>query len=116
MAEARDAGQGSPVDDRVDRAPPDGLARTAYRVVQEGLTNARRHAPGAPVSVVLSGQSGGGLRSRCATPRPGGSARAGGPGLGLTGLTERVELAGGGLQAGPTAGEFRLRVSLPWPA
>jgi signal transduction histidine kinase len=122
VAEAREAGQEASCDDRVTSpAPPDGLARTAYRVVQEGLTNARRHAPGVPVNIVLSGQSGGELVIEVRNPAPSAGAPWSGappgrPGLGLAGLTERVELAGGALRAGPAGGEFRLRVSLPWPA
>ena len=40
---------------------PDAAGRTVYRVVQEGLTNARKHAPGQPVSVTLDGGPGAGL-------------------------------------------------------
>jgi hypothetical protein len=53
--------------------------------------------------------------SRSATPSATPSA-APGSGSGITGLTERVDLAGGSLEHGAAAGEFRLRASLPWPA
>ena len=60
VEETRDAG--TPVDlaDRITRPEelPDGLGRTAYRIVQEGLTNARKHAPGLPVRLLLDGRPG----------------------------------------------------------
>ena len=40
---------------------PPALGRTAYRVVQEGLTNARKHAPGQPVRITMAGEPGGRL-------------------------------------------------------
>ncbi|HSZ42996.1 MAG TPA: histidine kinase [Trebonia sp.] len=121
VTESRDAGTRVDVETRV-RAPEDlpGTAgRTAYRVVQEGLTNARKHAPGAPVRLVLDGQPGGLLtvelsnRTRPDEPWP----AINGSGTGLIGLTERVRLAGGELDhAVGTGGEFRLRARIPWPA
>ena len=99
---------------------PSALGRTAYRVVQEGLTNARKHAPGAPVTVTVStdGRPGllvevvshnrAGARTQCA-PLPGG-------GAGLIGLAERVTLAGGTLEHGASpAGDFVLRATVPAP-
>jgi len=44
-----------------DGAVPDLAGRTAYRIVQEALTNARKHAPGAEVTVALTGAPGLGL-------------------------------------------------------
>ncbi|SIR30252.1 Signal transduction histidine kinase [Micromonospora avicenniae] len=98
-------------------APP-SVARTAYRVIQEGLTNARKHAAGQPVQVALRGGPGTGLEidvrnaltPERATP-PGWSG-----GAGLVGLTERVHLAGGELDHQVIGGEFRLHASIPWPA
>jgi signal transduction histidine kinase len=97
---------------------PDAAGRTVYRVVQEGLTNARKHAPGQPVSVTLAGGPGAGLNVSVANPA--GTAAAGlalvpGTGTGLIGLTERLELAGGRLEWRNTGGEFQLRAWLPWP-
>ena len=80
---------------------PPGLDLTVYRVVQEALTNARRHAPGAPVSVELT-RAASTLRIRVDDEGPGGS-RETGAGCGLTGMRERVEMYGGTLQAGPRA-------------
>jgi signal transduction histidine kinase len=92
--------------------------RCAYRVVQEGLTNARKHAPGAPVSVALAGMPGGGLTVNVRNSPPADSAPAGsipGTGTGLVGLTERVGLAGGTLTSAPTAdGGYTLTADLPW--
>ncbi|MFC3448352.1 sensor histidine kinase [Amycolatopsis speibonae] len=97
--------------------PPAAIARTVYRIVQEGLTNAGKHAPGAKVAVTVEGKAGDGLR---ATIRDSGAARkiAGPPasGFGLLGLSERVELARGELDhhAVPGGG-FVLSARLPWP-
>ncbi|WET82744.1 histidine kinase [Amycolatopsis sp. QT-25] len=97
--------------------PPDSIARTVYRIVQEGLTNAGKHAPGAEVVVTVEGRAGAGLR---ATVRDSGAARAitGAPasGYGLLGLSERVGLAGGELDHRPEpGGGFVLTARLPWP-
>ncbi|RSM59036.1 two-component sensor histidine kinase [Amycolatopsis sp. WAC 01376] len=98
--------------------PPGSIARTVYRIVQEGLTNAGKHAPGAEVRVTVEGEAGDGLR---ATVRDSGAARAiAGPpasGYGLLGLSERVGLAGGELDHHPEpGGGFVLTARLPWPA
>ena len=93
------------------------VGRTAYRVVQEGLTNARKHAPGEPVQVVIDGRPGGGLLIDIRNPLVNGHATGpaiGGSGTGLIGLTERVELLGGRVSAGPTPHGFRLEAWLPW--
>jgi signal transduction histidine kinase len=98
---------------------PAPLGRTAYRVVQEGLTNARKYARGAQVRVVLSGSPGDCLQTEVVNARPSttGGAPMPGAGTGLVGLRERTELLGGALEHGPTAdGGFRLVARLPWPA
>jgi signal transduction histidine kinase len=98
---------------------PDAVGRTVFRVVQEGLTNARKHAPGEPVSVTLTGGPGAGLSVSVVNrlgPAPAGTAAAvPGTGTGLIGLTERLELAGGTLEFRASDGEFLLRAWLPWP-
>ena len=110
---------------------PDLVGRTAYRTVQEGLTNARKHAPGAEVVVRLAGSPGEGLTVEVCNeapgfrpapgPDPGPAAGAEavsdpGPGQGLVGLAERVALADGRLEHEPTAGGgWRLAAWLPWP-
>ncbi|MFD8534276.1 sensor histidine kinase [Streptosporangium canum] len=99
---------------------PETTRRTAYRVVQEGLTNARKHAPGRPVIIVVSGAAGGELTVEVRNPLSAGREAAGlattGAGAGLAGLEERVSLAGGRLERGRTdGGGFRLAARLPWP-
>jgi len=100
--------------DRVSRVPA-GVGRHAYRIVQEALTNARKHAPGARVRVAVTGQAEGGLVVEVGNPLRTGGPALPGSGTGLVGLRERVQLAGGRLDHGPTStGEFRLRAWLPW--
>ena len=88
------------------------LKATVYRVVQEALTNAARHAPGSHVEVVLSVEDG----RFVVTVRddgPGASDEKGG-GFGLVGLAERVRALGGELVAGPApAGGFAVTARLP---
>ena len=105
-----------------DAPLPAALGRAAYRIVQEGLTNARKHAPGAAVDVTISAQAGSPLVVEVLSRRAVGVGAPGPPalpgaGTGLVGLAERVELAGGALEHGPdAAGDFVLRATLPWPA
>jgi signal transduction histidine kinase len=100
------------VDDRT--AVPAAVGRSAYRIVQEGLTNARKHARDAEVSVAVHAAAGGGLTVEVRNPCTGTAAIPGG-GTGLIGLAERAVLAGGRLEHGPTDdGDFRLRAWLPW--
>lgn len=95
-----------------------GAGRTVYRVVQEGLTNARKHAPGAEVSVMVRTGPGRGLTVEVANPLPEGPVprqepTVPGGGQGLIGLGERAALAGGRLEHGAEDGRFVLRVRLP---
>jgi signal transduction histidine kinase len=96
---------------------PPGLALAAYRIVQEALTNALKHAPEARVSVRV--RRGAGqldvevLQAPGAAPRP----EREGPGHGLVGMHERVALYGGRLAAGPGPdGGFEVRATLPLQA
>ncbi|HEY9410107.1 MAG TPA: histidine kinase [Jiangellaceae bacterium] len=99
--------------------PPAGIGRCAYRVVQEGLTNARKHAPHSPVTVVVDGTAGDGLRIEVRNRLTSGvesAAAIPGAGSGIVGLTERVALAGGRLEHGRSGeDDFRLAAWLPWP-
>jgi signal transduction histidine kinase len=95
---------------------PHQAAEAAYRVVQESLTNALKHAPGALVDVVIA-ESGGGLEVSIANgppaASPSGLERTGG-GRGLAGMRERVQACGGELAAGPLDnGGWRVRARLP---
>ncbi|MEV1155608.1 histidine kinase [Micromonospora chokoriensis] len=122
IAESRSAGVRVNVSDTVAEAEkvPAALGRAAYRIVQEGLTNARKHAAGAAVTVDVAGGPGDGLTVAVGNRWPVG-APAGdtlpGAGTGLVGISERVTLAGGRLAYGrDDSGDFRLAAWLPWPA
>jgi signal transduction histidine kinase len=98
---------------------PAAIGRTAYRIVQEGLTNARKHAPAAAVAVDIAVGDGPALAVEVVSRRAVGAAVGGGSppgsGTGLIGLGERVALAGGELRHGPdAAGDFVLQAELPW--
>ncbi|WP_433534714.1 sensor histidine kinase [Micromonospora sp. CA-249363] len=92
---------------------PVGLA--AYRIVQEGLANAARHAPGAAVRVtVRSGPAGVGVRVDNSPPDAPPTVD-GGPGHGLTGMRERATSLGGTFTAGPLPdGGYRVAAELPY--
>ena len=90
------------------------------RAVQEALTNARRHAPGARVRVLLRyGADGTSVTITNESPAaaraaPGAGARRSG-GYGLAGMRERLELAGGRLVAGPGPDGWTVRAEVPSP-
>lgn len=119
---AADGGTGAPVSYQL-RGTPGQLTAEArlavYRTAQEGLANARKHAPGAAVAVELSfGEQEAVLRVANDPPpgRPDGQAgelAASGSGYGLGGLTERAELLGGVLAAGPDAGGWAVELTVP---
>ncbi|MFI8533373.1 histidine kinase [Streptomyces aquilus] len=118
VAESREAGMKVVLDTRVTdpAAVPASVGRTAYRIAQEGLTNARKHAPGTEVTVSVEGAPGEGLTISVHNPAPDGEvAPVPGSGQGLIGLTERATLAGGRLEHGPAGdGGFGVRAWLPW--
>ena len=100
-------------------AVPDAIGRHALRIVQEALTNARKHATSAPVELRLDGAPGHGLEIDVRNPTPAlatGEPKIPGTGAGLLGLTERATLSGGRLEHGfDEHGDFRLYAWLPWP-
>ncbi|MGH3715102.1 MAG: histidine kinase [Micromonosporaceae bacterium] len=114
---ARHRETNGPVEVRIDPAvdlEPESARLTAYRLVQEALTNVCRHAPGAGVTVRLAATDGvlvvdvedDGAASSFLPPSPG-------SGLGLAGMRERVALFGGTLTAGGTpAGGFAVHAEL----
>ena len=116
VAEARSAGQDVELqlDPAIDPAPATGVGRDVYRIVQEGLTNARKHAPGERVKVTVVRADDAAevtVVNRCS------DRTLGMPGSrsGLIGLVERATLAGGTLSHSATpSGEFELRARLPW--
>lgn len=117
LATARSAGQD--VAARPDGAEFDALVRDVppqsgyvlYRVLQEALTNARRHAPDTRVDVGIT-RDGAATTLVASNPT---AATTHAPGLGLTGLAERVELVGGGSEVTLRDGTFTLRVKIPDP-
>jgi len=93
---------------------PPGIDLCAYRIVQEALTNARRHAPGATVDVEVEyGPGALGIRIRDNGPGPGEEHPEG---HGLLGMEERAAIAGGTLRVGRAAGGgFEVNAELPLP-
>ena len=127
---ARDAGAQITSDVTVidgDSAPA-ALTRAVYRVVQEALTNAIKHAPGSGVRVMVQAAPGYGVQllvsswlvpasvPQYGTPAPVPAAgAASGSGAGLLGMRERAVAVGGRLTAGPDGGAWVVRGWLPWP-
>jgi signal transduction histidine kinase len=104
---------GAPVAVAVDvRALPTVVSREAYRIVQEGLTNALKHAPEAPVEVAVT-QDHGCLAVVVANPVSGRVPATGG--RGLRGIRERAELLGGTAESGVHDGRWQLTARLPVP-
>jgi signal transduction histidine kinase len=106
---------GTPVELAVGGAPrpaPPSVELAAYRLAQEALTNARKHAPGAPVRLEVAWEDGVvALRVADAGPGP---PRDAGTGYGLVGMRERVRLLGGELHTGPApGGGFEVAATLP---
>jgi signal transduction histidine kinase len=110
---------GVPVELSLPPAPgqvPAGVGVCAYRIVQESLSNASQHAPGAPIAVSVTHDSGAILLTVAngpgGHPVPSGNERR--PGHGLTGMHERVALLGGSLSAAPAPdGGFVVSAVLP---
>src|SRR3954452_575963 len=100
-------------------AVPDSVGRHALRIVQEALTNARKHSAAAAVDLRLEGSPGEGMTIEVRNPAPvlvAGKAEIPGAGPGLVVLAERATLSGGHLEHGfEEDGDFRLRAWLPWP-
>jgi signal transduction histidine kinase len=92
----------------------EAVSVAAYRIVQESLTNARRHAPGAAVRVSLDyGSNHLSLTVHSGTPAaPNGKAHA--SGVGIEGMRERALATGGSLRAAPTQDGFLVHAELPY--
>jgi len=114
LAEAREAGSRIELEDLVEGVVPDGAGRTVYRIVQEGVTNGRKHAPGALLSIRVTGSEDDGIDVLMRNPIGFGPTRTPGAGLGLVGLTERAELRGGHLTSGRDGSTFVLHAWIPW--
>ncbi|MET7747271.1 histidine kinase [Micromonospora sp. NPDC005367] len=115
-------------DEGEPRCVPATVGRTVHRVVQEALTNVRKHAPEADATVRLRYLPGwveitvrngspaeGRVLPNPRPARPDAGLGLPGAGLGLLGLRERVELLGGRLEAGPTDEGFLIRALIPTP-
>ena len=94
--------------------PPRATSRAVFRIVQEGLTNAHRHAPGGSIDLLISGAPGAGIdvlvsNQLAAASLPGGNS------TGLAALAERVRVLGGSLTATRGQDRFELAAHLPWP-
>jgi signal transduction histidine kinase len=112
-----EAGQRVELHDRAGPLPP-AMARVVYRIAQEGLTNAHKHAPDAPTTVsVDSGDGTVTVTVHNASPVSAPTDLPG-SGSGLVGLAERARLMGGTLHSGPLGredgGGWQLRAVLPW--
>lgn len=119
IAECRSVGMNITEHISVDLvAVPAALSRTLYRVTQELLTNARKHAPNTAVDLTLTGKPGTELYLRVTNP-PGRSGTLAAPvsGYGLAGIGERVRLSGGRFTTatGPDR-RFIAEARLPWPS
>ncbi|MEU6154030.1 histidine kinase [Actinosynnema sp. NPDC047251] len=94
------------------RPLPPATAQAAHRVVREALTNAAKHAPGAPVRITVTATDDTAVVS-VANPVPATARRAPGARTGLTALRERVRLAGGTIRFDRAGGTFELVATLP---
>jgi signal transduction histidine kinase len=114
IVQARDTGLDLELQIEGDPQPlSPGIELTAYRIIQEALTNARKHAPGASVRVTIAYRSDA-VSLFVADDGPGPSRNGDGTGNGIIGMRERTALYGGRLQTGPRReGGFFVRASLP---
>lgn len=98
------------VEGEVARVPP-GLSLAAYRIVQESLTNVRKHSDASTATVRVS--AGASLLTVEVTDDGTPGAPAGSAGNGLIGMRERVAMYGGRFEAGPTGSGYGVRAELP---
>ncbi|MEV0647396.1 histidine kinase [Phytomonospora sp. NPDC050363] len=120
VEESRRAGAEVALDDRLTGADdvPTRVGRTVHDIVRETLTNARKHAPGLPVTVSIDGREGDAVTVEVSSRLPAEGTRPPeipGSGTGLIGLTERATLVGGELTHGRSDGHYVVRGRLPWP-
>lgn len=114
---SQEAGISVDLFDFIDDPVPDQLARTAFRVVQEGLTNIHKHALHTKARVALIGEPGTDLVIEVSNVLPKGfTTDLPGALMGLSGIEARVTHAGGTIASGPTDdGRFEVRAVIPWP-
>lgn len=117
VAEGRSAGMGIEFVREIDGDPPPIVAQAAYRLVREALSNARKHAPDAAVTVSIAGEDGEGLAVMIDNDPPAllPAAPLPGSGMGLVGMAERVEATGGRFHSGPRPdGGYTVTAWIPW--
>jgi signal transduction histidine kinase len=112
VTRARSAGDTVELVCRLDQRVSPATGYVGFRVVQEALTNARRHAPGQPVGIELD-DAGAELRVSVVNPLPPKPPSGAGGGRGLAGMRERVEALGGTLETGVRGADFVVLASLP---
>jgi signal transduction histidine kinase len=115
VEQARAAGMSvSLTQEGAPRPLPDGAELTAYRVVQESLTNTRKHAGLIAAAAVTLRYQADGLVVQVSDDGRGGPAAGDGTGHGLAGMRERVEIYGGTVTAGPLPhGGYRVTAQIP---
>lgn len=129
LRECRDVGMRLVSGIEVDlTAVPDSIGRTLYRVIQELLTNARKHAPGTVVTLSVTREHDGDLCVCAENPLPVGRSTVAGrarereasvypdSGLGLVGIAERLRLVGGDLDVSDEEARFAVTARIPWPS
>jgi signal transduction histidine kinase len=118
VEEARESGMNIESTVSLADGVPELIGRATYRIVQEALTNARKHAPDTLVEVRVTGEPHSGISLSVSNPlRVGAKSSTPDSGLGLLGLTERAALAGGRLRHQVTSDHrFVLSAWLPWQA
>lgn len=118
LVEQSRGASGSPATSAIHLVDPERLARTtaraAQRILQEALTNLRKHGPPGAGSVTVAASPQSGVHVVVRNPRAGRVTEVPGAGRGLQGLHERVTLLGGTLIAGLQGDEFVLDAWLPW--
>ena len=115
IEEHRRAGIEVALEQETEGQPSSTISRQAYRILQESLTNAAKHAPGTAVAVKVSGSESLGLTMEIRNPLSVAGTRGEGSRVGLIGLDERARAVGGNLEAGPDGtGDFVVKVWLPW--
>jgi len=91
------------------------LARAVYRIVQESMVNALKHAPGRPVEVTVRATPSDGVSITVVNPTaPGAATQPVGTGSGIIGMRERADRMGGLLETRHVDGVFTVQAHLPW--
>ncbi|MGN6446245.1 sensor histidine kinase [Amnibacterium sp.] len=114
VEDTRRTGARVDLEDRLDPRPSTAVQLAMYRVVQEALTNARRHAPGAAVEIAL-GRDGGTVTATVRDRMPGARPRPPAAGNGIVGMRERAAALGGSLDLVPHEDGLEVVLRIPVP-